>query len=400
MMTALATLDTATLKQYKDKELMCKVEALLVEHKPNWAPRVIYKGSDLYNAVAGPMYWELMHRLDQAAENRPGPHKVRFSYGRTPEQYVPFVEQGTGEYIESDFSANDKRQCQDVKRLELMLMRRLGCPEWFVRLEGLTNSFGVSSSKHGFRAEIDFQLPTGACDTTFRNCFWNWCILSTFLDIEKSPSSVSVILGDDIVARIEGLGRYAAKRYAKVAEDARMEAKVSRHKFLLDCTFLSKCFVPLESGHHSVIPLIGKAVARFNTRANNNDALTDNAYFAAKALSYSYEFRFCPDLRDIFLDRFLYHAPLVKEEKHRFRFAGDAFTWNARDAGLTLRNFKDKLVCDEQFLINRADLLNFSMHRYGIPVDELVEAVESVVLDVDDGDVYSYNLELLCADFV
>jgi hypothetical protein len=86
MMAALATLDTATLKQYKDKELMCKVEALLVEHKPNWAPRVIYKGSDLYNAVAGPMYWELMHRLDQAAENRAGPHKVRFSYGRTPEQ--------------------------------------------------------------------------------------------------------------------------------------------------------------------------------------------------------------------------------------------------------------------------------------------------------------------------
>jgi len=400
MESALKDLSPTTLAQYSGKDLMVKVEALLVTHKPNWAPRVIYKGSDLYNVVSGPMYWELMHRLDAAAEASDSPHKVKFAYGRTPEQYVPFLEAGSGDYLESDFSANDKKQCQDVKRLEIMLMRRLGCPEWFVRLEQRSNSYRVGNFRHGFQADLDFQLATGATDTTFRNCFWNWCILYSFLLREKAPSSRSTILGDDIVARIPGLKRMAAKRYARMAEDARMEAKVSRHGLLLDCSFLSKVFVPLDSGHHSMMPLPGKALGRFNTRANRNDAVTDNCYFAAKSIGYAYEFRFCPSLRDIFLDRFLHHAPLVEAEKHKFRFLDSAMSWGAKQAGLTLKNVRDKLIVVSDFIIERGDLLEFVWYRYGVTVDEFITLFESIVLDTSFDDIDSPLVELLAKDFV
>jgi len=386
---------------YSDKELFVKCEALLVQHKPNWAPRVIYKGTDFYNAISGPIFWELMHRLDGAAESMPGPHKVRFAYGRTPQQYVPFLDECRGDFLESDFSANDKKQCSDVLRLEIMLMRRLGCPEWFIRLHfEASRSYKVKNKKHGFQAVLDNQLATGVTDTTFRNCFWNWCILSVFLDKEGSAASRSLILGDDIVARIEGLKRNAAKRYATCATEARMDAKVSRHSRLVDASFLSKCFIPLGEERHTVMPLLGKALGRFNTRANNNDAVTDNAYFASKALSYAYEFRFVPRFRDIFLDRFNHHAPLVAAEKHRFRFIDSAWNWNAQQAGLTLKNIKAKLVVNEDWMARDHDLSTFLFYRYGLSLPEIETVVEHIVLNVEGPDYDGYMLDNLAADFV
>jgi hypothetical protein len=344
-----------------------------------------------------------MHRLDaccEAMSAKSGQFKVKLSYGRTPEQYVPFIESGSGDFLESDFSANDKKQCQDVKRLEIMLMRRLGCPEWFIRLEQRNNSYMVRNPKHGFQAKLDFQLPTGCTDTTFRNCFWNMCIARSFVLREKCSASRAIILGDDIVLRCTNLKRMAAKRYAKMADDARMEAKVSRHSLLLDCSFLSKVFVPTDKGTHSVMPLPGKAIGRFNTRANRNDAVTDDAYFAAKSIGYAYEFRFCPSLRDIFLDRFLYHLPRVMEQKHAARFVESAMSHNAKDAGLTLKNVKEKLIVTDEMLIKEDDLLEFVWHRYGCTLSEFITLFEDVVLDVSPGDVSSPLVELLAADFV
>jgi hypothetical protein len=386
---------------YATKDLFTKCEALLVTHKPNWAPRVIYKGTDFYNAISGPIFWELMHRLDGAAESMQGPHRVKFAYGRTPEQYVPFIERGRGDWIESDFSANDKTQCSDVLRLEIMLMRRLGCPEWFIRLHfEASSSFKVQNNKHGFKATIENQLATGATDTTFRNCFWNWCILNVFLDKEGASASSCLILGDDMLARIEGLKRRAAGRYVACATEARMNAKVSRHSRLVDCGFLSKCFVPLRDTRHTVMPLLGKALGRFNTRSNNNDAVTDNAYFACKALSYAYEFRFVPQFRDVYLDRFNHHAPLVIEEKHKFKFLDSAWSWNAKEAGLTIANIKDKLVVNSEMVTSDWDLNSFLFYRYGLSLPEILSTVETIVLSVGGEDYCGYMLDNLAADFV
>jgi len=282
-----------------------------------------------------------------------------------------------------------------------MLMRRLGCPEWFVRLHLRTHAtYKVRNYKHGFQATIDNQLASGVADTTFRNCFWNWCILSTFLDAEKSPRSRCLILGDDMLARIEGLKRNAAKRYAGYATDARMVATVSRHRSLVDASFLSKSFVPLEARGYTVVPLIGKALGRFNTRANNNDSVTDNAYFAAKSLSYAYEFRFVPQLRDVFLDRFLFHLPLLMEEKHAAKFLSLSWEWNAKQAGLSLSNFKDKLLVDDEWMTTDADLTEYAWYRYGISRVELVEFVEKIVLDTSVYSVESPLIDLFARDFV
>jgi len=313
-----------------------------------------------------------------------------------------FLQGGQGDYVESDFSSNDMMQCQDVMRLELMLMRRLGCPEWFVRLHSKTNHFVVRSRNHGIRAEMDYQLPTGCTDTTFRNTFWNSCILFTFLRAEKAKSCRALLLGDDMLARILGLKRHAAKRYESIALEAKMSAKVARHQHLVNCSFLSKSFVPREAGNHSIVPLIGKALARFNSRANRNDAVTDDAYFAAKSLSYAYEFRYIPLLRDVFLDRFNHHAPIALAQRHSLRFAEDdptILTWSAREAGVTLRGIAQKLKVGFDFEVDHHDFNCFCLFRYNATADEMVSIFETVVLDLENSDYDGPFLAALVRDF-
>jgi len=223
-----------------------------------------------------------------------------------------------------------------------------------------------------------------------------------FLKYERSTSCRALLLGDDMLARVQGLKRFAAKRYVGIAAGAKMVAKVSRHSCLVDCGFLSKCFVPRVIGFHAPIPLLGKALARFSTRANYNDAVTDHAYFAAKAIGYAYEFRFCPLIRDVFLDRFNYECPLALEEKHKLRFVeSDGLTWSAKEAGVTLANIKTKLSVDREWLIDEEDLNSFCLHRYSLMGSEVVTLVEEVVLSLDvDADLSGYGYEVLALDFV
>jgi hypothetical protein len=405
MENALRTFAFARTGDYSGKEVFVKVEALLATHKPNWAPRVIYKGSDLYNAISGPMFKELMNRLDLSFQGMKGDRKFRVAYKCQPHEYIPLLVKQQGEFIESDFSANDMRQCQDVMRLELMLMRRLGCPEWFVRLHAFTNQFKVKSREHRLSAELVNQLPTGVTDTTFRNSFWNACILSAFLDKTRAKSCSALLLGDDMLARILGLPRYAAKIYESVARSARMSAEVKRHKQIADCGFLSKVFVPRQYECPVVMPLPGKALARFNVRANRNAAVSNSAYFAAKAIGYAYEFRYVPEIRDIFLDRFTTEASIANEEKHRLKFMDqidkdDLLSWSARTAGVTLRNIRDKLVVPDEFQAQSWDLAAFVEHRYGMTRSTFVTIFEDVILSQEPGDYDHALLPMLVRDFI
>jgi hypothetical protein len=282
--------------------------------------------------------------------------------------------------------------------LEIMLMRRLGCPEWFIRLHSKTNHFVVSNSKHALRAELDFQLPTGATDTTFRNSFWNSCILYTFLLTIEAKECRALILGDDMLARIVGLKRKCVRTYESLALEARMEAKVKRARNLIDCSFLSKSFVPTELGRHLTVPLLGKTLGRFNMRANLNESLSDHAYFAGKSVGYAYEFRFFPAIRDMFLDRFSHEWSFVDVDRKRFRDADAYVSWNAREAGVTLRNIRDKIVVD--LAISDHDFNVFCYHRYGLCGFEVLDLFESVVLSTEQCDVSGHTVQLLAADFI
>jgi len=398
MVAALERQDFSSVSDYKNKDVFVKTEALLVRHKPNWAPRVIYKGSDIYNAISGPMFKELMLRLTTRLESQIGDRDYRFkvAYKQTPDKFLPHIEAATGDFMECDFSANDMTQCADVQLLELMLMRRLGCPEWFCRLHSKTNQFKVRSRNHGVTATLENQLPTGCTDTTFRNSFWNACILYAFLVSINAPACRALILGDDMLARISRLPRYAAKTYAGIASEARMDAKVFRRRALVNCSFLSKSLVP-NGNHHVAVPLLGKALARFNMRANRNSAVSDAAYFAGKAVGYAYEFRHCPDLRDLFLLRFDSEWQVVKQERSKPELVLSGVTWNAREAGITLSNIKQKIFVDD--VLSAGSFHVFTMHRYSLSGSDVVAAFRYCITETGpdlDGPV----AELLVKDFI
>jgi hypothetical protein len=328
-----------------------------------------------------------------------GPYRYKLAYKKTPEQYVPFIQSCTGDFLESDFSANDKLQCADVQALELQAMRRLGAPEWFVRLHALTNTFVVDNRKHGVRATLCNQLPTGATDTTFRNCLWNMCLDYSFLLEIGAVSSHTLILGDDKLSRVEGLKRYACRTFENLCREAHMDVQVRRATHLVQCTFLSKCFIPCQTGPHFTVPLLGKNLAKFNMRANLNPALSDHAYFAGKAIGYAYEFRFVTFLRDIFLDRFQHEWSFVDVERKRFRFADAYVSWNAREAGITLAGIRDKLI--EPRVCTFDEFHGFCYFRYGLTAHDVIDLFEDVVLCPDNlCDVEGTNVTILAADFL
>jgi len=398
---SLKTLPNAKLQHYTDKEIFVKIEALLVGHKPNFAPRVIFKGTDLYNAISGPIFNELMRRFDVCLNGMKGDWQFKSSYKKTPEEYIPHVEKREDKeyWVEADFSSNDKFQCSDVQLLEISMMRVLGCPEWFVRLHMKTNKFKVNNFKHGIKAKLENQFPSGATDTTFRNTFWNGCILWASLTKLRIRKCRALLMGDDMIACILGETKYLTKIYASVATEAMMEAKVFRHACLYQASFLSKSFLPSRYGHHMTLPLLGKALGRFNARANKNSAVTDAGYMLGKAVGYAYEFRFYPTLRQVFMDRASIEAQFVTKQNQ----ISSEITWNARTAGVTLKNITSKINAHAKhgMFLSDEDFTAFCWERYQLTGLEVVDMFKQVVLDRNGThDVTGIVVEKLAQDFV
>jgi len=51
-----------SIPDYSRKELFTKIESLVKDHE-QVAPRVIFKGTDYYNMISGPIFKELMDRF-------------------------------------------------------------------------------------------------------------------------------------------------------------------------------------------------------------------------------------------------------------------------------------------------------------------------------------------------
>jgi len=327
-----------------------------------------------------------------------GSKQFRTSYKKTPVDYTHHLErQFDDEYwLEADFSSNDKFQCSDVQLLEVAMMRMLGCPEWFVRIHLKTNKFTVKSKKQGISASLHNQLPTGATDTTFRNTFWNGCILWSFLRKTGIKHCRAMLMGDDMLAVLRGTCKYAVKVYESLASDSQMEARVKRHACLYTATFLSKFFVPTSYGRHLTVPILGKSLGRFNMRANRNQAISDHAYMAGKSVGYAYEFRFIPVLRDIFLQRFkLEFAYLVTKDCGRLEVD---ISWNARTAGVTLKNITKKIV--EQQFISDGDFVAFCWARYHLLASDVIALFEDIVLNTEKIDFMGTVVSVLARDFL
>jgi len=305
MVKAYDLLSSHNLRDYSSKELFTKIEALVKPHD-SVAPRIIFKGSDVYNCISGPIFTELMVRL-KACENNVSTAKVMFAYKQHTPEISAFLE---AEFrpkscIEADFSSNDATQVADVLDLELALMQRLGCPKWFLKLHrSASRSYSVYNTKYGVSAVAEHQLATGATDTTFRNSFWNLCIFYYWVKKHKVDKPRVVILGDDMLAVLRERVRRGAANYERAASEARMVAKATMAPKLSKCHFLSKHFVPSDStGEHVMLPMIGKVLAKFNARPNANQGVTDDEYMAGKSLSHAYEYRHCHVLRNLFVKR-------------------------------------------------------------------------------------------------
>jgi hypothetical protein len=387
-----------TSKQFSQKQIFVKVEALLKRHDPNWAPRIIYQSSDIHNVVLGPVMQACTKRMFGRFESSSHSGVSYFgAYGKSSDQIAARIERhGTSEtvFVESDFSSNDMTQLRDVHILEVAWLQWLGAPLWITSLMLHANAICVSAHKHGLRARIENQLPTGAQSTTFRNTLWNATINHAFCLRVKAEGDV-LVLGDDMLMRYDNpmSSRYQQIRreYEYVTKLAGMDAKVKVRRFLCECSFLSKSFIPTDLGH-VMAPLLGKAVARYNARASVNEAVSDRSYLAGKSLSYAFEFRHVPPIARVFLLRYEQLAPDGDVSL-------DALGWNAKGAFLS-RGVKGVLraISGVTTVASRDDMTRFYHMKYGMTSTDILENVIAIVFGIDDLD------EISCArlleDFV
>lgn len=381
------------ISDYSRKELFTKIEALVKPHD-TVAPRIIFKGTDYYNMISGPMFKVLMERFKEC-EGNTKQFKFMLAYKQhTPEISSFMTQQRCASFMEADFTANDKTQVKDVIELELMFMKRLGCPKWFLDLHRSSNRFSAYNTKYGVSAVVENQLATGATDTTFRNSFWNLVIFNAWAFKYKVKGALVCVLGDDMVCGLPRRVRRCAYHYEQVARLAKMTAKVTTAPSLDRMHFLSKHFIPVTRGEesHVMLPFIGKVLAKFNARPNSNQSVTDDEYMAGKSLSHCYEFRHCHVLRDLFKERANYHLTLSGG-----KYSLEGMTYHVKQfsvhKGLIERMLDGSL--EHSNLVTTEDLTYFWIGLSDLSFTDVFPLVRKVVLTHGYGILDSFALSQL-----
>lgn len=370
------------------KDLSVKVEALLKRNDPNWAPRIIYVGSDAFNAITGPAMMIFMDRLVKHFEPKAdGSHllgdvEVKLAYKTNDTDIVSFLDsRDHPKSVEGDFSANDREQRARVTTIFDLWMKKMGMPPWLTELFIAHRKFKVVSRKHGLRARIKNQLPTGTTITTARNSAYDATIFA--VSVRKQglrrrisklgvlvPAAKAAILGDDVLASI--FKEYCVALWKVTADNFRMILKGSTPRLHGEATFLSRR-VFLQGSHGGfLVPLLGKALAKFNVRTIQNEALSDSQYMAGKALSHAYEFRHVPLLRDIFMQRF-------KGEDYTNLEMAD-LSYFTKISGIDVNNL-EKYVHSEKVLCSEDNLREWLIETYDIGLCDTLELFEAVVLN-------------------
>jgi hypothetical protein len=374
-------------KTFTNKEIFVKVEALLKRHSPDWAPRIIYQSSDIHNAILGPIMQACTQRLFKLCALADSSDSVNYkgAYKASSQELADFItryDSGESIYIESDFNSNDMTQVRDVHILEVKWLRKLGAPLWVTGLMLHANSFAVTARKFAVAARVTNQLPTGAQSTTFRNSVWNMSINYSFC-LRHGFIGDTLVLGDDMLMRLDNpwksRTRCIRRAYEHVCTLARMRATVVVRRHLSECSFLSKNFIMTSHGF-VMVPKFGKAVARFNARASSNEAVSDRAYLAGKALSYSYEFRHCPPISRSYYERYLQLVP-------EGGISLDGLGWNAKG------NFLDlgvkgivRAIQTVTHVTSRDDMTRFYHWKYDLTSTDIILLLLASLFGEDDLD--------------
>lgn len=392
--------------QLGSKDLSVKVEALLKRNDPNWAPRIIYVGSDAFNALTGPAVMVFMERLMQHLTPKPdGSHllgdvEVLLGYKTTDTDIVSFLDSPEHPRMaEGDFTANDREQRARVTTIFDAWLKKMGMPPWLCELFETHRKFKVISRKHGLRARIENQLPTGTTITTARNSTYDATMFAVAVRkqglrrrLSKQgtlvPAAKAAVLGDDILAATpkafcEALWRVTVRNF-------RMILKSKTPRFDGESTFLSRRVFLSGARGGFLVPFLGKTLAKFNVRAIQNEALSNSQYMAGKALSHAYEYRHVPVLRDIFMQRF------EMEDYSNLEMAD--LSYFTKVSGIDVNNLQryihsEKVVCTEDAF------RDWLIETYDIGLCEILTLFQMIVLDQRPLELHNEAYESLSIDW-
>jgi len=310
MLEAFSRVQDASLSLLATKELMVKAEVLLKWNDPTWAPRAIAVGSPEYNVITGPVQDTLNKRLALALDEHSGPIRFCMAYAKDDLQLAEFINCDAPVFVEGDFSANDRDQIRYAMELTRDWSHRLGAPQWYCDLLTSLNTKMYINRDYGLWAQVRNMLDSGATNGTFRNTIWNASLFHHACMTMRVPRARALVLGDDIGAAVWGSFKTTTWQELCASNGMRLKAKVvALHAQL---TFLSR-FFSIDTNTPCMVPLFGKALARFNARSNRNTSLSDDAYIKAKAAGYAYEFRRSRTVAEAFLR--LYDSIDVPEDQ-------------------------------------------------------------------------------------
>lgn len=352
------------------KDLSVKQEILLKRYDDKWAPRLIYAGNDAFNSITGPVAMVAMERFVAFCKgNAIGTVQFMPAYKTTDVQLLEFLVDDTFTHtVEGDFSANDREQRSRVNKLFGAWCKKMAMPAWFIKLNDKLEHFKIQNRNFGFQAKIKYQLPTGTTNTTVRNSMYNATMFAVICQRQRR-SGKAVILGDDLLARLNQ--RLDIKLWVEQVARFKMVLKGKEPRLDGEATFLSRRII-LHTTTPCMVPLIGKMLARFNARGTMNPSCSDNSYMAGKALSYAFECRHVPFLRNFFLKRYKMH------EDARPDFSD--LSWFTRTSGYDSLDKIVKAIHDEEVLVSDDIFADWLIGLYDSDLYELEVLMEEIIL--------------------
>jgi hypothetical protein len=394
MEAAWSSIAEADLKEIRKKTGSVKREVLLGKRfDESAAGRIIYAGTDAFNALTGPAQMVAMERLVTLLAHRNsagqptlvGDIEVMLGYKALDTALAWFITDrdspsGTTRFpetVEGDFSRNDREQRSRVAHICDAWFKKLGMPEWYRELMFQLEHYTLVNYEFGLRVNLSYQLATGTTNTTFRNSIYNATMFAVCCRRQHRKGK-ALVLGDDLLAALNH--RLDLKAWVADVASFKMVLKAKAPRLEGEATFLSRrLFTTTEIPF--MIPQPEKAYFRFNARANPNPAMSDDQYICAKALSYAFSFQHCHVLRDIFLKRFHMNGSHLDIDL-------ESIGWNNRQFGFTVSDIYDRTMTSPN-LIEFGDLSFWITELYkdidACDLEELFEAMicsnETTILD-------------------
>jgi len=282
------------------KHVFAKQEALLKEHGAQ--PRVVYQGSDMYNALTGPVVMELnkrMHQVFSLTNPLNTGNIALYACGMRGDELGEIMEQAEGEPVESDAKNNDGSQPKELRKYEAMFYRKLGAPVWFVRDFARTTKIRVWT-RYGVAGDVDGERWSGETTTTTGNSYTHMALMQVAAERASIEESTNVHGGDDYLGFVKGDVGTFKQEIEKVFDATGMVAEVAPCKDRHHATFYRKRYIRGTSFCRPV-PQFGRVLAKLNLRPNRNTQINDRDYMSGKYLSAAYEHRHTPGIKQLLL---------------------------------------------------------------------------------------------------